>query len=276
MAGHPATQAIPLSDAEFGEVRALAMRLAGISLNASKKALVVSRWSKRLAHHRFKSFREYLDYLGDRGSGQELQISLDLLTTNETYFFREPQHFEFLRTEVLPRLAPGAKVRMWSAACSSGEEPYSLAMLLQAELRHSNFDVVGSDISTRVLERAKRGQYAIAQAERIPAEYLRRFCLKGTGPQEGTLLIDRALCQRVQFQHVNLNEVLPQLGQFDVIVLRNVMIYFDTATKSSIVQRLIPQLRRGGYFIIGHCDTLHGVDHGLDVVKPSIFQRSAT
>jgi chemotaxis protein methyltransferase CheR len=266
-------ETIVLTDAEFAEVRAMAMRLAGISLNSGKKALVVGRWGKRLAHHGFTTFRQYLDLLQDSGSGNELQISLDLLTTNETYFFREPQHFDFIRKEILPQFAPGNRLRIWSAACSSGEEPYSVAMLLTAELAHANWEVWGSDISTRVLETARGGLFEMARAEHIPAEYKRRFCLKGTGPHEGKILLDGALMARVQFRQVNLNETLPGLGQFDVIMLRNVMIYFDTETKSRIIERLIPRLNPGGYFLIGHCDTLHGVPHGLTTIKPSIYRK---
>jgi chemotaxis protein methyltransferase CheR len=268
-----ATQPITLTDAEFAEVRAFAMSQAGISLNGSKKALVVGRWGKRLAHHGFTSFRQYLDLLRAGSSREELQISLDLLTTNETYFFREPQHFDFLRTEVLPKIAPGQRLRVWSAACSSGEEPYSIAMLLAAELTHSNWEVLGSDISTRVLASAGVGLYDMVRAQHIPPDYLRRFCLKGTGPHEGKLLVDRAVKDKVHFRQVNLNETLPNVGEFDVILLRNVMIYFDTGTKSRIVDRLQRHLRPGGHLLIGHCDTLHGVEHRLTTVKPSVYRK---
>jgi chemotaxis protein methyltransferase CheR len=268
-------QRLSISDGEFAEIRELAMRLAGISLNSSKKALVVGRWGKRLTHHGFSSFRQYLDFLKTNRTGDEVRISLDLLTTNETYFFREPQHFDFLRNHVLRTLAPGNRLRIWSAACSTGEEPYSIAMLLAAELAHSNWEVLGTDISTRVLESARVGLYDIARADRIPAEYLRRFCLKGTGPHDGKLLLDRSVMERVKFRYVNLNEPLPSVGQFDVIFLRNVMIYFDTDTKSRIISRLIPHLRAGGHLLIGHCDTLHGVPHELTTLKASIYCKPA-
>ena len=265
---------IPLTDAEFAEVRALAMRLAGINLTPSKKMLVVSRWSKRLHHYNFNSFRQYLNWLKDSRSGNELQVSLDLLTTNETYFFREPKHFEFLRTEVLPQYRSTATLRVWSAACSSGEEPYSLAMLLAAEVRHSNWRVLGTDISTRVLDTARLGLYDDIRAQHIPPEYLQRFCLKGIGPQDGKLMIDGSLQKRVEFRHVNLNETLPTLGQFEVIFLRNVMIYFDTDTKTRIIERLIPCLVPGGYFIIGHSDSLSGVPHALEMLRSSIYRKT--
>jgi chemotaxis protein methyltransferase CheR len=267
-------KSVSITDREFAEVRAFAMRFAGISLSPSKKDLVVGRWGKRLAHHGFKSFHQYLDFLRDERCGDELQISVDLLTTNETYFFREPQHFEFLRTKVLPSLGGAGRFRVWSAACSSGEEPYSVAMLLAAELPHFNWEVLGTDISTRVLECARTGLYEMARAKNLPAEYLRRFCLRGTGPHEGKLLLDRSVKERVQFRQVNLNERLPNLGQYEVILLRNVMIYFDVDTKSRIIARLVPHLRPGGHLLIGHCDSLHGVAHELTMLKTSIYRKS--
>jgi chemotaxis protein methyltransferase CheR len=264
---------VELSDAEFAEVRALALRVSGISLNHSKKALVVSRWGRRLAHHGLRSFREYLDLLDSDRAGEERQISLDLLTTNETYFYREPQHFDFLRKEVVPAFEKGGNLRIWSAACSSGEEPYSIAMLLADLLPRGNWEVIGSDISSRVLESARVGLYDSMRARHIPAEYLRRFCLKGQGPHEGKILVEREIRDRVKFLLMNLNETLPKLGQFDVLFLRNVMIYFSTETKAGILNRLAAQLRPGGLLLIGHCDTLHGVDHGLTIVKTSIYRK---
>jgi chemotaxis protein methyltransferase CheR len=163
-------------------VRALAARLAGINVPLSKWALVVGRWSKRLTHHGLRSFGEYLDLIGEGANAAELQISLDLLTMNETNFFRESKHFDFLRDRVLPTIKRGDAFRVWSAACSSGEEPYSIAMLPAAELTGSSWEILGTDISSRVLETARTGLYDVARASPIPAVYLRRFCLKGIGP----------------------------------------------------------------------------------------------
>jgi chemotaxis protein methyltransferase CheR len=263
-----------ISDAEFAQVRALALRLAGISLPASKKAMVVSRWGRRLAHHGLKSYREYLDLIADGRESAELQISLDLLTTNETNFFREPKHFEFLRDELLRKPQRGGTFRIWSAACSSGEEPYSLSMLLAAELGLTGWEILATDISTRVLEQARAALYDLTRANPIPADFLRRFCLKGTGPQAGKFLIDRPLRERIEFRQVNLNETLPQVGQFDLILLRNVMIYFDADTKAQVVSRLLQTLKPGGHFMVGHCETLNGVTTALTMVQPAIYMKA--
>jgi chemotaxis protein methyltransferase CheR len=271
-----AAHAVDLTDAEFARVRELALRLAGITIPASKKTLIIGRWARRLAHHSLTSFADYLDLLSQSAGRGELQIALDLLTTNETSFFREPKHFDFLRKEVLPAARRGEPFRVWSAACSSGEEPYSVAMLLAAELgMTSNWDVLGTDISARVLKTARLGLYDLGRAEQISADYLRRFCLKGKGPQAGKFLIEKSVRERVKFARANLNEPLADFGQFDVILLRNVMIYFSSLTKQKVMQHLIPALKPGGYFIIGHCDTLAGVTHGLTSCGASVYRKTS-
>jgi chemotaxis protein methyltransferase CheR len=271
--GPTSAEPIPITDGEFARVRELAMRIAGISIASSKKALIVGRWSKRLHHHRLTNFKDYLALLSGSGANEEAQIALDLLTTNETNFFREPKHFDFIRTELLPTVKPGNRFRVWSAACSSGEEPYSVAMLLADRLQSAPWDVLGTDISSRVLDTARVGLYELARSNPIPRDYLQRFCLKGNGPHAGQFLIDRAMRDRVQFTRANLNEVMPDFGQFDVIMLRNVMIYFDARTKERVVKHLLPALKPGGHFIIGHCDTLAGVNHSLSSVSASVYRK---
>lgn len=262
-----------LLDSEFTQFQGLLYRLAGISLSPAKKALVCGRLAKRIKHHRLDSYGEYFQLLTSGREPQELQIAIDLLTTNETYFFREPKHFEFLRSRVIPARRPGSTFRVWSAACSSGEEPYSIAMLLADCLREAPWEIVASDISTRVLERARSAHYAMERAEHIPQEYLRTFCLKGVGRQEGTFMIDKRLRSKIDFRQVNLNEQLPRLGEFDVIFLRNVMIYFQTETKRQVVARLLAKLRPGGVFIIGHSESLNGLTQGLQNIMPSIYRK---
>jgi chemotaxis protein methyltransferase CheR len=148
-------------------------------------------------------------------------------------------------------------------------------MLLAAELGLGNWDVLGTDISGRVLESARRALYELGRAEQISHDYLRRFCLKGKGPQSGKLLIDKSLRERVTFARANLNEPLPDFGKFDVILLRNVMIYFSTPTKQRVMKHLLPALKPGGYFITGHCDTLAGVTHGLTTLSASVHRKAA-
>lgn len=262
-----------MTDKEFGQFRQLIYKIAGINLTPAKKHLVCGRLAKRLNRFQFESYGDYFRLLTDSRDREELQIAVDLLTTNETYFFREPKHFDFLRQEAAKNARPGQPYRVWSAASSSGEEAYSIAMTLADTLGERPWDVLGSDLSTRVLAKARTGHYSMERSENIPKQYLHRYCLKGIGNQEGTLLIDKNLRQRVNFTQINLNAPLPNIGEFDVIFIRNVMIYFDMETKRQVVGRLVPLLRRGGALIVGHSESLNGIDEGLQAVRPSIYRK---
>jgi chemotaxis protein methyltransferase CheR len=264
---------VTLSDPEFTQFQKLLHQLAGIHLSPQKKALVCGRLGKRLQHHGLARYADYFKLLTADPQAGELQVAIDLLTTNETYFFREPKHFAFLRETALPAHRPGRPFRVWSAACSSGEEPYSIAMVLADYFGDGPWEIVASDISTRILEKARQAHYPMERIHGIAREHLARYCLKGIGPQEGTLLVDRQLRSRVAFMQVNLSKELPKLGEFDMIWLRNVMIYFDMETKRQVVRRMLPLLRRGGHFLIGHSETLNGVDDTLLTVAPSIYRK---
>lgn len=262
-----------INDQEFSQFQKLIYQLAGINLSPAKKALVGGRLAKRLTKHSLGSYGDYFKLLTAGRNADELQVAVDLLTTNETYFFREPKHFDFLRNKVLPGHKPGCKFRVWSAACSSGEEPYSVAMVLADHLGDGPWEVVASDICTRVLDKARTGHYPMDRIDGISREHLSRYCLKGVCSQENTLLVDKKLRSRVNFMQVNLNQSLPALGEFDLIFLRNVMIYFDQETKRQIVQRMLPLLKRGGHFLIGHSESLHGVVDTLHPLAPSIYRK---
>lgn len=262
-----------LHDHEFNQFRDLIYRLAGISLSPAKKQLVSGRLAKRLRHHNLASYGEYLRFITSPHGKEELQVTVDSLTTNETHFFREPKHFDFLRSQIVPARKPGHGMRIWSAACSSGEEPYSIAMLLDEMLGNEPWEVVASDISTKVLGKAHSGIYPAERIPEIPKHYLSRYCLKGVGDYDGTLLIEQFLRDRVRFLQHNLTDAPPALGEFDVIFLRNVMIYFNQQTKQQVVSRLLPLLRRGGYFLIGHSESLNGVTNDLQQVMPAIYRK---
>lgn len=262
-----------LSDQEFLQFKNLIYTVAGISMTPAKKALISGRLAKRLKHFQLQSYGEYFKLISQNTQAAELQMALDLLTTNETYFFREPKHFDFLRTQVLPKAKPGQTFRLWSAASSSGEEPFTLAMTLADGLPTTPWEIVASDISSRVLEKARSGHYALERAHNIPKHLLSKYCLKGTGTQEGTFLIERNLRSRVQFMQVNLNSALPKLGEFDAIFLRNVMIYFDMETKREVVARMLPLLKSGGYFIVSHSESLNGITESLKIISPSIYRK---
>jgi len=265
--------ATALKDGEFKQFQAWLYRAAGINLSPAKKALVAGRLFKRLKHHQLNSYGDYFQLIMGHEATAELQVALDLLTTNETYFFREPKHFDFLREQVLPRAVAGKTFRLWSAASSSGEEPYSLAMTLADGLGSTPWEIIGSDISSQVLAKARSGHYPLARARTIAQPLLVKHCLKGTGRQEGTFLIERSLRERVHFMQINLNEELPKIGEFEVIFLRNVMIYFDQDTKRKVVARMLPLLKPGGYFIVSHSESLNGISDALQLITPSIYRK---
>jgi chemotaxis protein methyltransferase CheR len=264
-----------ITDQEFLQFRRFIYQAAGITLAASKKALVSGRLARRVEARNCRSYADYLRLLVSGSAPEETQTAVDLLTTNETYFFREMKHFTLLRElATLPQREPRAGAfRVWCAASSSGEEVYSVAMVLADCLGDAPWEVLGSDISSRVLARARAGHYPMQRATHVPPAFLKRYCLRGVGEYEGTLLVDRALRSRVEFRQINLNNALPVLGTFDVIFLRNVMIYFNNDTKGQVVGRLALLLKPGGHFLIGHSENLNGVNGPLRAIAPSIYQR---
>jgi len=263
-----------ISDSEFAQFQRFIYDAAGITLSASKKALVSGRLAKRLQHCHLDTYAEYFRLLTQGDAPEEMQTAVDLLTTNETYFFRESKHFDFLREQALQARKQTQMFRVWSAASSSGEEAYSMAMVLADCLGDAPWEVVGSDISARVLQRAGAGHYPIERTKNIPVDYLRRFCLKGVDEQNGTLLVERGLRSKVHFKQVNLNSSLPKMGTFDVIFLRNVMIYFSNDTKRQVVARVLSTLKPGGYLCIGHSESLNDITSEVQQLAPSIYRRT--
>ncbi len=260
-----------ITDAELLGFSRLMMQAAGIALAPSKKALVSGRLARRVQALGLQTYAEYLDHV--QRDAAERQCAVDLLTTNETYFFREPRHFAFLAEQILPRADSARPFRVWSAACSSGEEPYSVAMVLAEHLGSRGWEVLASDISTRVLEQARAGIYPMERAEKIPQAYLKAYCLKGVGAHAGSFRIAPALRERVAFRAINLNAGLPDVGVFDLILLRNVMIYFDQPTKAQVCQRLAAALRPGGHLFVGHSESLNGLDCPLRSLQPAVYRR---
>jgi len=258
---------------EFAQFQRLIYKIAGISLADSKQVLLMGRLGRRLKHYGFTSFGEYYQMLASGAEVDELQLMVDLLTTNETYFFREEKHFEFLAKSILAQHPPGKPFDVWSAASSTGEEIYTIAMVLADRLGiNAPWTVTGSDISQSVLTVARRGLYWLDRTRGLPTEYLRKYCLKGVRDNAGSFLIAPELRQHTRFMQVNLNTTLPNMGKFDVIFLRNVMIYFDADTKRQVVERLVQRLLPHGTLIIGHSESLNGVTDCVKQIRPTIYQ----
>lgn len=262
---------LQLTSKEFRGFQKLIFDQAGIHMSEAKSSLVGGRLAKRVGLKGLGSYGDYLKLI--EKDAQERQAAVDLLTTNETYFFREPAHFDHLANQIAPSLRNNPEVRVWCGASSSGEEPYTIAMVLAEALGPHRYSVLASDISTRMLDAACRALYPMEDAANIPRSFLAKYALKGVGSQEGWFTLDRSIKDRVRFEQINLNSSLPAIGLFDVIFLRNVMIYFSVETKQAVVRRILPHLKPGGYFIISHSESLHGITDALTMVKPSMYRK---
>ena len=254
-----------------------------IRLGPDKQALVSGRLGKRLRQMGFGSFDEYCDLLQSAAGGEEIGPLVDLISTNHTHFFREAAHLGFLRDHILPEWLPllsGGReaLRFWSAACSSGEEPYSVGIVLAEFARaHSDFPwhIEASDISTRILKRASAGVYAEDRVQMPRSEWLPRYFQKGTGEHGGLYRVKDCLRNNVTFHHMNLLQAhYPVAPAQHVIFCRNVMIYFDPPTQQELVGKLVSQLASGGYLVVGHSESLAGVKHTLKSVQPGIYRRA--
>jgi len=271
---HQFADGISITTAEIEAIARLIKKYTGIVISSSDKQQVVSRLHKRLQHHNFCSFRDYIGVLTEENCKKEVQFFIDALTTNETYFFREFSQFEFLQKKALPELKRRhRKIRAWSAAASEGQEAYSMAMIMCASLGITPWQVFGSDINEQVLIKARKGIYPLQRLELMPQKLLRDYCLKGKGSKEGYFCISPELKNKVKFEQMNLKDSLPQsIGQFDIILLRNVLIYFDKAEQIKIVKKLLSTLTPKGYFIISTTEHLDANFFGLKQIQKSIYQ----
>ncbi|MDE1928544.1 MAG: SAM-dependent methyltransferase [Burkholderiales bacterium] len=267
-----------LRDDTFRGICDLMYASVGLSFAESKKPLIASRLAPRIARLGIGDFDDYLALIAGDDDGGEFQVAIDLLTTNETYFFREPAHFELLERE-LAQQRPSS-LAVWSAASSFGDEAYSTAMLL-ADLQQqgrigSDWSVTGTDISDRVLRSATAAIYPAERLREVSAERLRRHCLCGEGDSAGLVQIRPALRERVRFGQLNLCDAIEPLGPFDVVFLRNVLIYFDPPTKKAVVDRVLERLRPGGLFFIGTAEGRVPCDTPLQVIAPGAFRKVAS
>lgn len=271
-----------MTEREYEFIRRLVYDHSRISLGADKRELVAARLGKRLRATNSPNLGAYCGLLQSSGADAELGNLIDAISTNHTFFFREPAHFDFLRGTVMPEMLNRraterwSHLRVWSAACSSGEEPYSIAMTL-ADLR-TNWPcrIEATDISHRILARAEGAIYTAEAVERIAADVRKTHFQKGFGPQEGYYRVKPALRASVSFHHLNLLEGEPPFAEpFQVIFCRNVMIYFDRETQTELIARLSRRLVPGGYLFVGHSESLTHIDHPLRLVRPATYQKPA-
>lgn len=267
-----------LSSREFDQIRRLAYDQFGLELREGKEQLVSARLAKLMRGLKLTSFQQYYDYLLADRTGDALTAMIDALTTNHTSFFREPAHFDFLRSTVLPQLQRRNQMAVWSAACSTGEEPYSIAFCLLQYFAQQpptpSIRILATDISTRVLAGARRAAYPEERFAGLPVQELRPFLMRGTDDWKGWFRVKKQVRDLVEFRRFNLMDTFSQIGLFPVIFCRNVMIYFDRTTQESLVNRLADCLEPGGYLLIGHAESLNRINHRLQYVQPAVYRKA--
>jgi len=271
-----------LSDALFQRFSSLVYQECGINLHDGKKALLQARLNKRMRTTGFSSYDDYFEYITSKSNAEELIHFLDCISTNLTYFFREPQHFDLL-DKLVPELLGQRKtersnrIRIWSAGCSTGEEPYSLAMrvlgLLDGSQRY-DFRILATDISTRALGVAVKGVYAEEKVQKIPdvlrKQYFRKINGRGDRAEYEVVPVLKSI---ITFRRLNLKEPFPFKGPFDYIFCRNVMIYFDKKTQEALIQKIANYLSPGGFLFVGHSESLMGLSHPLSYVRPAVYRK---
>jgi chemotaxis protein methyltransferase CheR len=273
-----------LTNPEFNTLSRLVYEMCGINLAPVKKTMVESRLNRRLRALNLQSFAEYIELVTNMKMGSDELINMiDVVTTNKTDFFREPHHFEFLESYVVPSFLSREEtrpraLRVWSAASSSGEEPYTLAMILQdLQERHDSFfyEILASDISTTVLKKAVEGIYAADRANDIPLHYRKKYVLRSKDTKNPRIRIAPRLREAVKFAHINLiDSNLPVDQMQDIIFCRNVLIYFDRETQFKVISNLLTKLKPGGFLFIGHSESLHFFDLPIKQVRPTIFVKN--
>lgn len=273
---------IELSEKEFQAFSDLVHQKAGINLHSGKKQLVRARLATRIRSLKLGTFSQYYDYVINDHKGDELVLLLDSISTNLTQFFREPKHFDFMAEKFLPELAAARlksdqrQIRVWSAGCSTGEEPYSIAITLLDNLSSFtgwDIKILATDLSTRVLGVARQAVYAEERVRDIPSATMRKYFQAGRGDWSGCFKVKDAVKKLVVFRRLNLMDPLPFSNPMDLIFCRNVMIYFDKKTQGELVDRLYQSLAKDGYLFIGHSESLTGVKHSFKYVQPTVYRK---
>jgi chemotaxis protein methyltransferase CheR len=262
---------------EFHRFRTLIYDESGISLSEQKQSFLASRLSKRLHDLDLATFSEYYAKVIEDQAHEEFTRMLDLISTNKTDFFREPKHFDFLREKILPGLDSAKRIRIWSSACSTGEEPYTIAMTLYEAVRSPerwDMKILASDLSTRVLAKAAAGVYNEERFRTVPPGVMKRHFLRGRGDQTGVFKVKPHIADAITFRRINLmDDCFPIKNPLDLIFCRNVMIYFDRPTQETLVNKFHRYLKPGGYLFIGHSESLQWVTHSFKSIAPTIYRK---
>jgi chemotaxis protein methyltransferase CheR len=277
----PNLQPLELTDSEFERISRFVYDQCGINLNEGKRELVKARLGKRIRHGQFQSFRDYYQHVIGDDTGREIVHLLDSISTNFTFFFREQKHFDYLRFEFLPELidrkrGKDSSIRVWSAGCSSGEEPYSIAITILDAIespRAREVVILATDISTKVLKTAEAGIFHEERIRSLPSPLVKKHFLKGDHRWKDYVKVKDRVKRSVQFKRLNLMDPFNFKEPFDCIFCRNVMIYFDKKTQADLVNRFYDRLGQGGVLFIGHSESLTGIPHSFHYVRPAIYRK---
>ncbi|MCP4546224.1 MAG: protein-glutamate O-methyltransferase [bacterium] len=268
-----------LSKDHFKKLSNLMYNISGVEIQAGKEGLIQSRLTKRLRALQLPNFDSYLEYLGSKKGQEELLAMMDQLTTNKTHFFREKPHFDMLRNKIMPEIkATGShKLRIWCAGCSSGEEPYTISMVLNESLPNiASWDIriLATDISPSMLDKARQRQYFKSTLMETPPAMIQKYFKKEGRGEQAQYQVKDNVAKLIHFAQLNLMTAWPMRGPFDVIFCRNVMIYFNQATRQQLVERYYKLLRPGGYLLIGHSESLTNQGRGeFNYIQPAAYQK---
>lgn len=266
---------VQLSENQFKKICEIVYRSCGIHLKKGKEALVRARLMKRLRAKQVASINDYLNYIDSKEGSHELALFIDAMTTNKTSFFREAEHFNYLRDQILPELK-SQRLRFWSAACSSGEEPYTLAMWLKEHMQDidsKDLLILATDISRRMLEKARMAIYPKETLQSLPSTQFNKYFSKLNGQHSGSFQVVNDVRMLVRLSWLNLLEAWPMKGPFNVIFCRNVMIYFDRPTQQKLINRFWELLEPGGYLFVGHSEGLSAIKHEFQYMRPATYRK---
>lgn len=271
-----------LSNEEFNKLSSFIYNESGIKMPPVKRIMLQSRLQKRLKELKMASFKEYCSYIFSKeGLNNEIIHMLDVVSTNKTDFFREPVHFDFLSSVILPELINPSKtyknIKIWSAGCSSGEEPYTIAIVLYEYLEKNpgfDFSILGTDISTKILQKAIDAVYKEERVEGIPLNLKKKYFLRSKDRENPSVKMSAMLRSKVQFERLNFMENSYNVrDMFDIVFCRNVLIYFDRETQEKVINKLCTKIITGGYFFLGHSESIMNMNLPLRQIKPTIFQK---
>lgn len=272
---------IKMSNAIFDKFSKFIKDELGIKMPVEKKIMLESRLQKRLKALNFQSFEDYYSYVfSSNGKETELIHMMDIVTTNKTDFFREPAHFDFMQEVVIPEFTNqygNRQMKIWSAGCSSGEEPYTIAMVLNEAVEKRNiydYQILGTDISVSILQKAYDGIYQYSRVEPIPNTLLKKYFLKHKDPEKKIVRVIPKLRNKTSYQRLNfMDDYYNIQDTYDLIFCRNVLIYFDRETQEKVINRLCTKLKTGGYFFLGHSESITGFNVPLQNIKPTVFRK---